>query len=127
MHHKIDSWPFLRQRFKRAVEIGHVGHIAINQEIASKLRRQWPHPLFHHFALIAEGQFGTFGVQALRNAPCKRLVIGKPHNQPTFARHQSGHNILIRQVKSLAHPLVHFHVRWPAPRSTARQSPFQVQ
>ena len=98
MHDKVNRWPFFRQRFKRAVEIGHVCNIAVNQEITIQLRRQGPHALFHDFALIAKGQFGAFGVQALCDTPCERLVIGKAHNQSAFTSHQSGHNILIRQL-----------------------------
>ena len=125
--HKINIGPFGRQRVKGAVEIVHVGNVAIDEEVTAELFRQWPNALFHDFALIAERQFRAFGMQTLRNAPRQRLVIGEPHNQPAFARHQSSHKILIRQVNFVAAALVHFHGRWPALRLIGHLPPIPAQ
>ena len=127
MHHKINIGPFGRQRVKGAIEIVHICNVAIDKKVTTELFCQRPDALFHDFALIAERQFRAFGMQTLRNAPRQRLVIGESHNQPAFARHQSSHKILIRQVHFVAAALVHFHGRWPVLRLIALLSPIRAQ
>ena len=91
MDNEVDCRPARRQLFKSGVKIGHVGNVAIDQEIAAQLLGQRAHALFHHFTLIADRQLGTLGLQPLRDAPSERLVIGEAHDEATFPCHQSGH------------------------------------
>src|SRR5690606_8977386 len=68
-----------------------VGHIAIDEKIAAKLVRERLHPLQHHIALIADGKLRPGAMQRLRDAPCKRFVVRKAHDQPALALHQTRH------------------------------------
>ncbi len=86
--HEIDRFPAMLQRVERLVQPVHVGHIALDQEIAAQAGGQRAHPLLQRLALVAEGQLRTLRGQGPGNAPGKRLVVGQAHDQPALALHQ---------------------------------------
>src|SRR5205085_12517837 len=79
------------QRFERPVQIGHVGDVAIDQEVRAKLLCQRPDPLQKRIALIGESQLRALFAELLCNPPGERLVVGEAHDQPPLARHQPVH------------------------------------
>ena len=94
---EVDRGPARRERGKGLVEIGHVADVAIDQEIAAELVGERLHPLFHHLALIGNGKFGALRMQGLRDAPGKRLVVRKPHDQPALSLHQP--HVILRSCR----------------------------
>ena len=92
MNDKVDRIPAAFQRIKRRIQRRHIGHIAIDQKIAAKLISQWRHALLQRVALVGERQFRAMFVQLLGDAPCKRFIVRKPHDETAFTLHQSVHD-----------------------------------
>ena len=96
MDDEIDHRPAPRQLGEAAVERGHVAHVAIDQEravgtapaFAEQGLGERTHALFHHLALIAEGEFGAGLMQRLGDSPGQRLVVREPHDEAALAAHQ---------------------------------------
>ena len=59
---EINRGPARGQCLKGTVERGHIAHITVDQEITAQLFSKWAHPLAKCIALIAERQFGAFGM-----------------------------------------------------------------
>ena len=91
---EIDRGPFSRQCGEAGVRAFHRRHIAFEQAGDTQCFGQRAHPLFHHRALVAEGQFGALFGQGLGNAPGQALVVRQPHDEAAFSRHDS-HEILL--------------------------------
>jgi hypothetical protein len=94
MDDEVDRVPALFQSVEGRIQRVHVGHVAIDQQVAAELLGQRAHTLFEGLALEGEGQLGTLFVQLLGDAPSQRLVIGQPHDQATLALHQSAHSYI---------------------------------
>src|SRR5690606_11053661 len=73
------------------VERIHVGHVAIDEQIGIELLGQRLDALEKCLPLIGEGQLRAMRMQGLGDAPGKRLVVGKPHDESALASHKARH------------------------------------
>ena len=90
MDDEVERVPPLLERVEGLVERLHVRHVAIDQQVGAKLRRQRPDALFERLALVGKGQLGALLGDRARNPPGERPVVGEAHDQPALALHQSG-------------------------------------
>ncbi len=88
---EVDGVPARLERIEGGVERIHVRYVALDQEIAAHLFRQRADALLERFALVGKGQFRPMLRQLPGDAPCQRLVVGEPHDQPALTCHQPAH------------------------------------
>jgi hypothetical protein len=69
VNHKIDRRPPRRERREGGVEIVHIRHVAIDQQVAAKLIRERLDALQHHIALIGNREFSAMRAERLGDAP----------------------------------------------------------
>ena len=88
MHDEVDLAPALLYRLEERVDAGLVRHVAFDNEVRAQLRGKRIDPFFERLTLIGKRQFRPGPGQCLGDAPGNGLVIGEPHDQPTFSCHQ---------------------------------------
>ena len=89
MNDKIKGAPAVLETVEQRVQAGLVANVAGQHDIAAELSGQRIDPLFQRITLIGERQFRPGLGQGPGNAPGDGFVIGKAHDQPTLALHQS--------------------------------------
>ena len=70
---------------ERRVEVGHVGDVAIDQEVGAQLLGERAHPLLQRLALIGESELGALRRAAPWRSPGERAVVGEAHDQAALA------------------------------------------
>jgi hypothetical protein len=87
MDEEIEATPGLADLGENAVERGHVGDIAGQNQLRTDLGGQWFCTFFDRIALIGQSNFRTLAAQGLGNSPSNRAIIRNPHDEAAFACH----------------------------------------